>query len=136
MCALEMPAQNRTRNEKFFYGNSKRMASKRKINRTKQRRKAPEMRTIWSGITVTLRLLRALSLSGRLLSCVVQIVKLGSQLSDEVKRQNSAIPWCVIKDTRNYYVHVYGAIDIPSVWKTLNHVIPTVKSACEAILAV
>lgn len=48
--------------------------------------------------------------------CVVQIGELVSQLSDETKAQNKAIPWRIIKDTRNFYVHAYGAIDIPSVW--------------------
>jgi len=51
--------------------------------------------------------------------CVVQIGELVSQLSDETKAQNKAIPWRIIKDTRNFYVHAYGAIDIPSVWDTL-----------------
>ena len=45
--------------------------------------------------------------------CVVQIGELVSQLSDETKAQNKAIPWRIIKDTRNFYVHAYGAIDIP-----------------------
>lgn len=66
--------------------------------------------------------------------CVVQIGELVSQLSDEIKRQNPAIPWRVIKDTRNFYVHAYGAIDIPSVWDTLNRDIPALKSSCEDIL--
>ena len=66
--------------------------------------------------------------------CVVQIGELVGQLSDEVKQQNRAIPWRIIKDTRNFYVHAYGAIDIPSVWDTLNHDIPALQSACETIL--
>ena len=66
--------------------------------------------------------------------CVVQIGELVSQLSDEVKAQNKAIPWRIIKDTRNFYVHVYGSIDIPSVWDTLVNDIPALKTACEEIL--
>ena len=66
--------------------------------------------------------------------CVVQIGELVAQLSDEVKAQNSMIPWRIIKDTRNFYVHSYGTIDIPSVWDTLSHDIPTLKTACEDIL--
>lgn len=66
--------------------------------------------------------------------CVVQIGKLVSQLSDEVKSQNEAIPWRIIKDTRNFYVHAYGSIDIPSVWDTLINDIPALKTACENIL--
>lgn len=66
--------------------------------------------------------------------CVVQIGELVGKLSEEVKRRNTAIPWRIIKDTRNFYVHAYGAIDIPSVWDTLEHDIPDVKAACEQIL--
>ncbi len=66
--------------------------------------------------------------------CVVQIGELVSQLSDEVKAQNKAIPWRIVKDTRNFYVHAYGAIDIPSVWDTLVNDIPVLKTACEDIL--
>ena len=66
--------------------------------------------------------------------CVVQIGELVSQLSAETKAQNKAIPWRIIKDTRNFYVHAYGAIDIPSVWDTLINDIPALKIACEAIL--
>ena len=47
--------------------------------------------------------------------CVVQIGELVAQLSDGIKAQNKAIPWRVIKDTRNFYVHAYGSIDVPSV---------------------
>lgn len=67
--------------------------------------------------------------------CVVQIGELVSQLSDEVKKRSASIPWRVIKDTRNFYVHAYGAIDIPSVWDTLIHDIPALKTACEDILS-
>lgn len=66
--------------------------------------------------------------------CVVQIGELVSQLSDGVKTENRAIPWRVIKDTRNFYVHAYGAIDIPSVWDTLENDIPALKTTCENIL--
>ena len=66
--------------------------------------------------------------------CVVQIGELVSQLSDETKAQNKAIPWRIIKNTRNFYVHAYGAIDIPSVWATLENDIPALKAACGDIL--
>lgn len=66
--------------------------------------------------------------------CIVQIGELVGQLSDEVKMQHPAVPWRIIKDTRNFYVHAYGAIDVPSVWETLQKDIPTLKTSCEAIL--
>ncbi len=66
--------------------------------------------------------------------CIVQIGELVGLLSDEVKAQNPAVPWRVIKDTRNFYVHAYGSIDISSVWETLQQDIPLLKSSCEKIL--
>ena len=66
--------------------------------------------------------------------CVVQIGELVSQLSDEVKSQNKAIPWRIIKGTRNCYVRAYGASDILSVWDTLANNIPALKKACEELL--
>ena len=54
-----------------------------------------------------------------MLYVIVQIGELVSQLSDEIKAKNRAIPWRVIKDMRNFYVHAYGSIDISSVWNTL-----------------
>lgn len=59
-----------------------------------------------------------------------------SLLSNEVKSQNTSISWCIIEDTRNFYVHAYGSIDIPSVWDTRNHDIPALQAACEKLLTV
>ena len=66
--------------------------------------------------------------------CVVQIGELVARLSEEVKAKDVTIPWRIIKDTRNFYVHAYGAIDVPSVWNTLSNDIPALKTACENIL--
>lgn len=66
--------------------------------------------------------------------CAVQIGELVAQLSEEAKRQNRAVPWRTIKDTRNFYVHAYGAIDLPAVWKTLCEDLPELKTACLQIL--
>ena len=66
--------------------------------------------------------------------CVVQIGELASQLSEEAKKLNPSIPWRIIKDTRNFYVHAYGSIDIPSVWNTLVSDIPELKIACCKLL--
>ena len=67
--------------------------------------------------------------------CVIQIGELVGELSDEVKALAPSVPWRVIKDTRNFYVHAYGAIDLESVWETLIHDIPALKSACQTLLA-
>ena len=66
--------------------------------------------------------------------CIVQIGELAGQLSKDVKQQSPAIPWRVIKDTRNFYVHAYGAIDLSSVWDTLNKDIPALRDACKELM--
>lgn len=66
--------------------------------------------------------------------CVVQIGELSTQLSDVVKKSNPSIPWRIIKDTRNFYVHTYGSIDVSAVWGTLNEDIPALMRSCQALL--
>lgn len=67
--------------------------------------------------------------------CVVQIGELVGQLSETVRQKNPTIPWRIIKDTRNFYVHAYGAIDVSSVWNTLLEDIPALQNSCEEILS-
>lgn len=66
--------------------------------------------------------------------CVVQIGELVGQLSEDAKKKNTAIPWRAIKDTRNFYVHAYGSIDIPSVWDTITIDIPSLREACQELI--
>ncbi len=66
--------------------------------------------------------------------CVVQIGELVGQLSDETKQRNRSIPWRAIKDTRNFYVHAYGSIDLKVIWATLLEDIPVLQAACEALV--
>lgn len=66
--------------------------------------------------------------------CVIQIGELAGQLSEEAKRLSPAVPWRIIKDTRNFCVHAYGAVDIPSVWETLQNDIPALCVACEKMI--
>ena len=66
--------------------------------------------------------------------CVIQIGELAAQLSDETKSESKSVPWRIIKDTRNFYVHAYGNIDIETVWITLNEDIPALKLECENLL--
>ncbi len=46
--------------------------------------------------------------------CLVQIGELSACLSDEVKQRTAYVPWRLIKDARNFYVHQYGAVDLDS----------------------
>ena len=66
--------------------------------------------------------------------CIIQIGELTGQLSEEIRAAHPEIPWRVIKDTRNFYVHAYGSVDLPSVWETLQSDIPQLKNACEEML--
>ena len=67
--------------------------------------------------------------------CVVQIGELSALLSEEARSKAASVPWRLIKDTRNFYVHSYGDIDIPMVWDTLIHDIPVLRRACTELLA-
>ena len=66
--------------------------------------------------------------------CVIQIGELTGGLSSEVKALDPSVPWRIVKDTRNFYVHAYGSIDIESVWNTLLDDIPALQTSCELIL--
>lgn len=66
--------------------------------------------------------------------CVVQIGELAGQLSESIRSDDPAIPWRVIKDTRNFYVHSYGSIDVAAVWDTLLEDIPTLRASCKILL--
>ena len=56
--------------------------------------------------------------------CVIQIGELAAQLSEDLKSKSTSIPWRIIKDTGNFYVHAYGNIDEETVWNTLLEDIP------------
>ena len=66
--------------------------------------------------------------------CVVQIGELAGLVSEETKELYKTVPWRVIKDTRNFYVHAYGAIDLEAVWETITKDIPVLRKACLKML--
>lgn len=66
--------------------------------------------------------------------CVVQIGELAGLLSEEIRGCDPSIPWRIIKDTRNFYVHSYGAIDVAAVWDTLVEDIPALRASCQYLL--
>ena len=67
--------------------------------------------------------------------CIVQIGELVGLLSDEAKQLNPSVPWRAIKDTRNFYVHNYGAVDLPTVWETMRQDIPDLLNVCTSLLS-
>ena len=62
--------------------------------------------------------------------CIAQIGEMSARLSDEYKAATAEIPWREIKDTRNFYVHNYGGIDLSFVWITVTVELPALRSAC------
>ena len=68
------------------------------------------------------------------LMCVVQIGELSVMLSADARAASPEIPWRIIKDTRNKYVHRYGTVDLAMVWETLNQDLPDLKISCQKLL--
>jgi len=66
--------------------------------------------------------------------CIAQIGELSGHLSDNYKAAHADIPWREIKDTRNFYVHNYGGIDLEYVWNTMMTDLPVLKQKCQRSL--
>jgi len=67
--------------------------------------------------------------------CIVQIGELVAVLSEETKATCTNVPWRLIKDARNFYVHNYGAIALDRLWGTLNEDVPLLCTECKKMLA-
>lgn len=66
--------------------------------------------------------------------CIAQIGELSSRLSDEFKLSHPTLPWREIKDTRNFYIHNYGGVDLSYVWITMTMDLPELKEQCQSFL--
>ena len=66
--------------------------------------------------------------------CIAQIGELSGLLTDELKKAHPELPWRAIKDTRNFYVHNYGSVNMEYVWNTLTEDLPVLQAECEAII--
>ncbi len=58
----------------------------------------------------------------------------GNQVSDDVKKHNSIIPWNRIIGMRNRLIHGYFDIDLKIVWKTAREDIPPLINQINNIL--
>ncbi len=65
---------------------------------------------------------------------ILQIGELVTHLSDDFKKQYSAIPWVQIKAMRNIAAHRYGTINMSSTWETIHSDIPELSAFCDKIL--
>ncbi|MBQ6383959.1 MAG: DUF86 domain-containing protein [Clostridia bacterium] len=66
--------------------------------------------------------------------CIAQIGELSGLLSDDLKNAHPELPWRAIKDTRNFYVHNYGSVNMEYVWNTLTEDLPILQKVCESII--
>jgi uncharacterized protein with HEPN domain len=57
------------------------------------------------------------------------------RLSSEIKATQSHNPWEEISGFRNVLVHDYLGIDLETIWGIMQHEVPEVKTAIQAMLA-
>lgn len=56
-------------------------------------------------------------------------------LTKEFRDQNTLIPWDIITKFRHVLVHDYYAIDLDTVWRTVQSKIPELKTNIETIIS-
>ena len=69
------------------------------------------------------------------LTRLIVIGEYGSKISETLKTEFSDIEWQQIKAARNFYVHLYNAIDWTKVWDTIQTDLPGLKNKVENILS-
>ena len=57
-----------------------------------------------------------------------------SKVSDEIRSQNSAIPWQDISGMRNRLIHAYFDVNLDVIWSTVTKDLPFLKAELEKIL--
>ena len=57
------------------------------------------------------------------------------RLSEEIKEENSNLPWRDISDMRNKLIHEYFGVDQVVVWKTIETDLPVLKEVVNKIIA-
>ena len=72
-------------------------------------------------------------------ACLYNIQVIGeavSKLPDDIKMQESQIPWALIKGMRNRLVHEYFGTDTEIVWKVIKNEFPAMIKNLETIYTV
>jgi len=70
-------------------------------------------------------------------ACLMRLILIGEygiKISDILKRDFTEIEWQVLKAARNFYVHVYDAIDWSKIWNTIQDELPSLKPKIEHII--
>jgi uncharacterized protein with HEPN domain len=69
-------------------------------------------------------------------ACLYNIQVIGeavSHLPEEIKQQETQIPWVLIKGMRNRLIHEYFGTDLQLVWNVIKNELPTFKTDLERI---
>jgi uncharacterized protein with HEPN domain len=56
------------------------------------------------------------------------------RVSQKFKTDHPEIPWAVLTNLRNFYIHVYDQIDYERVWYTATHTVPRIQQAVSKLL--
>jgi uncharacterized protein with HEPN domain len=57
-----------------------------------------------------------------------------NNISKSVQEENPQIPWSKIISMRNFLIHEYFGLDIPTIWKTCQEKLPELKDQIKKIL--
>lgn len=57
-----------------------------------------------------------------------------NQVPDDVREQYAHLPWSEIRGMRNFLIHEYPGIDLPSTWRTIHEDLPPLKRQLQAAL--
>ncbi len=67
-------------------------------------------------------------------NAIATIGEAASRVSGSVRQDNPSIPWNRIIGMRNRLVHAYYAIDLDTVWKTVQQELPTLIAQVELLV--
>jgi uncharacterized protein with HEPN domain len=56
------------------------------------------------------------------------------RISEKLKVNHPEVPWAVLMNLRNFYIHVYDRIDYERVWYTVTHTVPRIQVAVSKLL--
>ena|GEM_PF-129519 len=65
---------------------------------------------------------------------LINIGELVTRLSDEIKQQDSEVPWRAITQLRNVTAHGYDTLDMGRIWETVTVSVPPFLTQIEAML--
>ena len=67
--------------------------------------------------------------------CILQIGELCKSVTDDLKNQETQVPWKQWCGIRDIFAHQYSNMDYEIAWDTIETDIPVLKETCEKILS-